>query len=46
MSSHWPHKPKMFPKQPQTYGKEIKDIKEITRVMVDSYITENGLQLI
>jgi hypothetical protein len=46
MSSHWPHKPKMFPKQPQTYGKEIKDIKAITAEMVNSYITEDGLKLI
>lgn len=46
MTSHWPHKVKLFPKYPQTYGKQIKDIADITNEMVSNYITENGLNMI
>jgi len=28
MTSHWPHKVKLFPKMPNTYGAQIK-IKEV-----------------
>lgn len=46
MTSHWPHKIKLFPKYPQTYGKKIKDIKDISFDMVSNYITSEGLKLI
>ena len=46
MTSHWPHKPKLFPKIPQTYGKKIKDIEIITLDMVKTYVNEDGLKLI
>ena len=46
MTSHWPHKPKLFPKTPQTYGKKIKDIATITFDMAKTYIDEDGLKLI
>jgi hypothetical protein len=44
MTSHWPHKPKMFPKTPQTYGKKILDIADIENV--EEYITNEGMKLI
>jgi hypothetical protein len=46
MTSHWPHKPKLFPKVPQTYGKPIKKICDITMDEVSNYITINGMRLI
>jgi len=46
MTSHWPHKPKLFPKIPQTYGKKIKDIEIITLDMVKTYVNEDGLKMI
>lgn len=46
MTSHWPHKPKLFPKTPQTYGKVIKDIADITMDSVKEYVSEDGLKLI
>jgi ectoine hydroxylase-related dioxygenase (phytanoyl-CoA dioxygenase family) len=29
MTSHWPHKPKLFGKKPQTYGKEFKQPEKL-----------------
>ena len=46
MTSHWPHKVRLFPKTPQTYGKKIKEISDITSDMLTNYITEDGLKLI
>jgi hypothetical protein len=46
MTSHWPHKPKLFPKVPRTYGKKIKNISDITIEQVSNYITIEGLSLI
>ena len=46
MTSHWPHKPKLFPKNPQTYGKKILEIADIDAGTVKEYITENGYKLI
>lgn len=46
MTSHWSHKPKLFPKIPQTYGKKIQDIADITLDSVKEYLTEDGLKLI
>ena len=46
MTSHWPHKVRLFPKNPQTYGKKIKEITDITSDMLSNYITENGLKLL
>lgn len=45
-TSHWPHKPKLFPKNPQTYGKKILNITDIDINTVKEYITETGLKLI
>jgi ectoine hydroxylase-related dioxygenase (phytanoyl-CoA dioxygenase family) len=30
MTSHWPHKIKLFPKMPNTYGAQIKEIEPLT----------------
>ena len=46
MTSHWPHKPKLFPKNPQTYGKKILNITDIDINTVKEYIAETGLKLI
>jgi len=46
MTSHWPHKPKLFPKIPQTYGKKILEIADIDMETLKEYITENGYKLI
>tara|TARA_B100000795_G_scaffold270042_1_gene262138 strand:- start:5299 stop:6264 length:966 start_codon:yes stop_codon:yes gene_type:complete len=46
MISHWPHKVRLLSKYPQTYGKKIKNIKDITFDIVSNYISENGLKLI
>lgn len=29
MTSHWPHKPKLFPKTPRTYGKALPSITPV-----------------
>lgn len=31
MTSHWPHKPKLFAKKPRTYGKELKVMGKIKK---------------
>ena len=46
MTSQWPHKPKLFPKMPQTYGKKILEIADIDMETLKEYITENGYKLI
>jgi hypothetical protein len=46
MTSHWAHKPRLFPKVPQTYGKKILDIADIDMDMVKGYVNEAGLKLI
>ena len=46
MTTHSPNKVKLFPKTPQTYGKEIKNIADINIDMVYNYINQDGLQLI
>jgi hypothetical protein len=28
-TNHWPHKPKMFPKNPRTYGKALPIVKKL-----------------
>lgn len=33
-TSHWPHAPKLFPKKPRTYGKEIKPIREVSKAPI------------
>ena len=30
MTSHWPHKVKLFPKMPNTYGAQIEDVEPLT----------------
>lgn len=30
-TNHWPHKPKLFPKVPRTYGAELKEVCELPR---------------
>ncbi len=41
LTSHWPHKIKLFPKNPRTYGKPLEDIK-----MLDNPILTNlGMKL-
>lgn len=46
MTTHYPHKVKLFPKFPQTYGKPLMNIKNITLEDIKTYITEDGLKLI
>jgi hypothetical protein len=46
MTSHWPNKPKLFPKYPRTYGKPLKEVKDIVMEDVRTYINEDGLKLI
>ena len=46
MTTHWPHKVKLFPKNPRTYGKEIKNIKKLKIEEVKKYISEEGFKLI
>lgn len=41
-TSHWPHKPKMFPKFPHTYGKPLPNVVQIPRPV----ISEIGYKLI
>lgn len=33
-TSHWPHKPKLFPKIPRTYGKPLENIKQMPRPQI------------
>jgi hypothetical protein len=33
MTSHWPNKPKLFPKYPRTYGKPLKEVKDMEQRM-------------
>ncbi len=44
MTTHYPHKVKMFPKFPQTYGKPILNIKDLQNIQDN--IDSNGIQLI
>ena len=44
MTTHYPHKVKMFPKFPQTYGKPILNIKQLQNIKGN--IDSNGIQLI
>jgi len=46
MTSHWPNKPTLFSKFPRTYGKPLKEIKDITMEEVKTYINTDGLNLI
>ena len=46
MTSHWPNKPTLFSKFPRTYGKPLKEIKDITMEEVKTYINTDGLKLI
>lgn len=46
MTAHRPHKVRLFPKIPQTYGRDIKNIKDINIDMLYQYITNIGLNLI
>lgn len=46
MTSHWPHKPVYVSKFPQTYGKPIMNIKDISIDDIKSYIDTNGYKLI
>jgi hypothetical protein len=41
LTSHWPHKVKLFPVQPRTYGKEVPRLKSIKRPILN----ELGLRL-
>lgn len=34
-TSHWPHKPKLFPEYPNTWGKQIPNIIQISRPHID-----------
>jgi hypothetical protein len=40
-TSHWPHKPKLFPKNPRTYGGPMPDITPIEKPI----LTELGRKL-
>jgi|TARA_B110000858_G_scaffold195944_1_gene253514 hypothetical protein len=46
MTTHYPHKVKLFPKYPQTYGKPLMNIMNITLEDIKTYITPDGLKLI
>ena len=41
MTSHWPHKPKLFPKKPRTYGGSLPNITEIEKPI----LTELGKRI-
>jgi len=41
MTSHWPHKPKLFPKNPRTYGNPLPNITEVK----EPKLTELGYRL-
>ena len=36
MTSHWPHKPKLFPKNPRTYGGELKEMEPIKKPKINN----------
>jgi len=36
MTTHWPHKVKLFPVQPRTYGKEVPPLKTIEAPVLDA----------
>lgn len=36
MTSHWPHKPKLFPKNPRTYGGELKQVSIINKPTINN----------
>lgn len=40
-TNHWPHRPKMFPLKPQTYGKELPNIK----ILPEPTLAELGKKL-
>ena len=31
MTTHWPHKPKLFPKNPRTYGGPLPDVTDVEK---------------
>mgnify|MGYP007101719890 FL=1 len=35
MTSHWPHKVKLFPKMPRTYGAKIKEVVPLNPVEIN-----------
>ena len=41
MTSHWPHKPKLFPKNPRTYGNPLPNITQVK----EPKLTELGYRL-
>ena len=41
MTTHWPHKVKLFGKKPQTYGKELPDVSQLDKPK----LTELGKKL-
>jgi len=41
MTTHWPHKPKLFPKNPRTYGGPLPNITEINKPI----LTELGMKV-
>ena len=41
MTTHWPHKPKLFPKMPRTYGNVIPPVEDISPPV----LTELGRKL-
>ena len=36
MTNHWPHKPKLFPKNPRTYGNELKIMNPINKPKINN----------
>lgn len=34
-TSHWPHKPKLFPLNPHTYGKPLPEIVQISKPQIN-----------
>jgi|TARA_B110000902_G_C14162051_1_gene533565 hypothetical protein len=41
MTSHWPHKPKLFPKNPRTYGEPLPNVTDVK----EPELTELGFRL-
>ena len=41
MTTHWPHKPKLFPKNPRTYGGPLPDMTDIPH----PHLTDLGLKI-
>ena len=35
LTSHWPHKPKLFPKNPRTYGGDIPNVVDIEKPILN-----------